>query len=215
MFKNVLKFIYWFVLKQSNFSQSNEEQILSTIFSNTRKGFYIDVGCHHPKRFSNTAKLYKDGWNGINIDANFKNIKLFEFFRKRDYNIRALVSETNTVLNYYYFNDSALNGCLTKPRVESLKRDNYKVINTEKILTKRLDEIISECGVNINQIDLLDIDVEGHDLQVLKSINLNLYDVRVILIETGDQENQIIEYLLQYNYHLYKRVDRNRFFLKK
>ena len=123
MIKEILVFCYWFFLKKSNFSQANEEQTLSTIFSNTRKGFYIDVGCHHPKRFSNTAKLYKDGWNGINIDANFKNIKLFEFFRKRDYNIRALVSETNTVLNYYYFNDSALNGCLTKPRVESLKRD--------------------------------------------------------------------------------------------
>jgi FkbM family methyltransferase len=215
MFKKALKFFYWFGFKQSNFSQSNEEEILNKIFSNTRKGFYVDVGCHHPKRFSNTAKLYRDGWNGINIDANPKNIKLFKFFRRRDYNIRALVSDLNTTLDYYYFNDSALNGCLTISRVESLKNDNYKVLKIEKISTKRLDQIISESGVNINQIDLLDIDVEGHDLQVLKSINLNLYDIRVILIETDDQENQIIEYLLHYNYHLYKRVDRNCFFLKK
>ena len=214
MFKKVLKFIYWFVLKQSNFSQSNEEEILLNLFKDKKHGFYIDVGSHHPKRFSNTALLYQKGWNGINIDANSENLKLFKFFRKRDYNIRALVSDLNTIVEYYYFNDSALNGCLTKPRVESLKRDNYKVIKTEKILTKRLDEIISESGVNINQIDLLDIDVEGYDFQVLKSIDLSLFNVRVILIETGNKENEIAKYLLKYNYSFYKKIDRNSFFLK-
>ena len=56
---------------------------------------------------------------------------------------------------------------------------------------------------------------QSNEEQVLQSINLDLYDVRVILIETGDQENNIIEYLLKFNYHLHTRVDRNCIFLKK
>ena len=215
MIKSVLRFFYWHIYKQDNFSQGNEEQVLQSIFSKTKNGFYVDVGCHHPKRFSNTALLYKQGWKGINIDANSKNLKLFNFFRKRDFNIRALVSKSKTILDYYYFNDSALNGCLSKSKIDILLNENYKIINTEKISTRRLDDIISEFKVNNNKIDLLDIDVEGHDFQVLQSIDLDLYDVRVILIETGEQENAIIEYLFKFNYFLHTRVDRNCIFLKK
>ena len=210
----LLKFIYWFFLKRSNFSQNDEEIVLSELFSGVTKGFYIDVGCHHPRRFSNTALLYKNGWNGINIDASAKNLKLFNVFRKRDKNINALISEKSENLKFYHFNDRALNGILSQLKVNSLKDVGYKVINEEFINTQRLDDILVSCKVTNKTIDLLDIDVEGYDFQVLKSIDLNLFNVKVILIETSENENSIIKYLSSFNYNIYKKVDRNIFFLK-
>lgn len=214
MIRNFIKFIYWFLLKNSNFSQNDEELILKDIFSSVNYGFYIDVGCHHPRRFSNTALLYKNGWKGINIDASSKNLKLFNVFRKRDKNINALISEKPEKLKYYYFDDSALNGILSFSKVNSLKDLGYKVISEEYIVSQRLDDIITNFEVPNKRIDFLDIDVEGYDFQVLKSIELSLFDVRVILIETGDKENEIAKYLLKYNYSFYKKTDRNSFFLK-
>ena len=214
MFKNFFKFLYWFYFKKSNFSQSNEEIILNKLFLGIKNGFYIDVGCHHPRRFSNTALLYKNGWNGINIDASAKNLELFNVFRKRDININALISEKSEKLKFYYFNESALNGILSQSKVDSLKDLGYKVINEEFITTQRLDDILVTCKVPNKTIDLLDIDVEGYDFQVLKSIDLNLFHVKVILIETGENENLIIKYLSNYNYNIYKKIDRNVFFLK-
>jgi len=214
MYKTIARFIYWFFLKRSNFSQNDEEEVLRDFFSDINDGFYIDVGCHHPRRFSNTALLYKNGWNGINIDASAKNLKLFNVFRKRDKNICALISEKPEKLKYYYFDDSALNGILSASKVNSLEDLGYKVIGEEYILTQRLDDIIANFEVPNNKIDLLDIDVEGYDFQVLKSIDLNLFDVRVILIETGNKDCEIAEYLLNYNYSFYKKIDRNSFFLK-
>ena len=214
MFKNFLKFLYWFYFKKSNFSQSNEEIILNKLFSGIKNGFYIDVGCHHPRRFSNTALLYKNGWNGINIDASAKNLKLFNVFRKRDKNVNALISEKLENLKFYYFNDSALNGILSSSKVDSLKDLGYKVINEEFINTHRLDDILASCRVPNKTIDLLDIDVEGYDFQVLKSIDLNLFNVKVILIETGENENAIIKYLSSFNYNIYKKIDRNIIFKK-
>mgnify|MGYP001328617259 FL=1 len=214
MFKNFFKFLYWFYFKKSNFSQSNEEIILNKLFLGIKNGFYIDVGCHHPRRFSNTALLYKNGWNGINIDASAKNLELFNVFRKRDININALISEKSEKLKFYYFNESALNGILSQSKVDSLKDLGYKVINEEFITTQRLDDILVTCKVPNKTIDLLDIDVEGYDFQVLKSIDLNLFHVKVILIETGENENSIIKYLSNYNYNIYKKIDRNVFFLK-
>lgn len=200
--------------KKTNFSQSGEDTVLSEVFSGLKKDFYIDVGCHHPLRFSNTALLYKNGWNGINKDASAKNLKLFNVFRKRDKNICALISEKPEKLKYYYFDDSALNGILSSSKVDSLKDLGYKVINEEFINTQRLDDILVTCKVPNKTIDFLDIDVEGYDFQALKSIDLNLFNVKVILIETGENENSIIKYLSNHNYNIYKKIDRNVFFLK-
>lgn len=89
-----------------------------------------------------------------------------------------------------------------------------KVIYEQYIVTHRLDNIITTFEIKNNRTDHLNADVEGYDLQVLKSIDLSLFDVRVILIETGDNENEIAKYLLKYNYSFYKKIDRNSFFLK-
>jgi len=45
----------------------NGEDILLTeyLFKNKKDGFYVDVGCFHPKLTSNTYLLYKRGWRGM------------------------------------------------------------------------------------------------------------------------------------------------------
>jgi hypothetical protein len=32
-------------------------------------GRYLDIGAHHPSRFSVTRHLYQRGWDGINVEA--------------------------------------------------------------------------------------------------------------------------------------------------
>jgi FkbM family methyltransferase len=212
--KFIATFFYWFYYKNNKFSQGNEESILNKIFNAKEKGFYVDVGCHHPKRFSNTALLYKKGWHGINIDADYKNLKLFKFFRKRDININALVSSNNFISTFHFFNESALNGIYGMDRVESLVQQGYKHLKSEKINTISLNQILSNSKIDSNFIDLLDIDVEGHDFEVLKSIDLNKYEVKVILIEIGDNKNEITDYLASFNYKPFKMEDRNYFYMR-
>lgn len=44
------------------YSQEGEDMILSYIFTQKdTTGFYVDVGAHHPKRFSNTYFFYEKG----------------------------------------------------------------------------------------------------------------------------------------------------------
>jgi hypothetical protein len=212
--RSFFTFLYWVIFKSSKYSQSNEEELLLDIFKEKPYGFYVDLGCHHPMRFSNTAMLYKIGWRGINIDANKSNIKLFNVFRRRDINISALVSEHIEKHKYYYFKDGALNGILSNSRVEFLESLNYVNIRSENILTTTLNDLLSNYDIPNKAIDLLNIDIEGHDFQALKSIDLNYYNVKVILIETGQDHNDIKRYLDKFNYRLHKKVDRNSFFIK-
>ena len=72
-----------------NYSQFGEQFYLERVFANRNEGFYVDVGAHHPFRFSNTYWAYLKGWHGINIDPNSEAIELFDVFRKRDYNLKS------------------------------------------------------------------------------------------------------------------------------
>src|SRR6186713_1276577 len=70
-----------------SYSQEGEDLILKRFFSEKSGGFYVDVGAHHPKRFSNTYMFYKEGWSGINIDAMPGSMKLFNKVRSKDINL--------------------------------------------------------------------------------------------------------------------------------
>ena len=64
--------------------KDNHILFLKDYFKEKRNGFYIDVGCYHPIRLSNTKFLYDKGWWGINIDISKKSIDLFKIARKKD-----------------------------------------------------------------------------------------------------------------------------------
>ena len=80
-----------FFFKKSQ-SQFGEDIKILELFSKSKKGTYLDLGCFHPIRQNNTYLLYKLGWNGINIDLNPLSIDLFNVARPNDINICAAVS---------------------------------------------------------------------------------------------------------------------------
>ena len=99
-----------FFNKKEYFSFSGVDIILEKIFKNQNKGIYIDVGCQHPIKNSNTYLLYKKGWEGINVDLDKDNIDLFNASRSKDYNFnKALSSCVNDVDLYFYHKKSPIN----------------------------------------------------------------------------------------------------------
>lgn len=68
----------------------------------TDMGSYIDIGAHHPSRFSNTRHPYERGWRGINIDADEELLASFLTERHLDINICAAIgSQKSYVLNVF------------------------------------------------------------------------------------------------------------------
>lgn len=196
-----------------SYSQEGEDMILRRLFEKQQTGFYIDVGAHHPKRFSNTYFFYKKGWNGINIDAMPGSMKLFNKIRPRDINIEKPISDTKQVLTYYAFNEPALNGFskeLSEKRAD--QENNYHIIFKKDIETVTLEEILDENLPQNQQIDFLSIDVEGLDFMVLKSNNFEKYKPKVILIEILEsslndiEKNDISRYLKEFNYSIYAKA---------
>ncbi len=203
-----------------SYSQEGEDMILARLFENQQNGFYIDVGAHHPQRFSNTYFFYKKGWRGINVDAMLGSMKLFNKIRSRDINIERPVSDKKEILTYYAFNEPALNGFSKKLSEKRNDRVNYFIQFTKDIETVTLEEILDENLPKNQTIDFLSIDVEGFDFKVLKSNNFNKYKPKVILIESlgnhlKDIENdEIYRYLKQINYLLLAKTIYTNIFIK-
>lgn len=195
-----------------SYSQEGEDMILNRIFENKQNGFYIDVGAHHPKRFSNTYFFYKKGWKGINIDAMPESMDIFNKVRPRDINVEQPISDHQQTLTYYAFNEPALNGFSKRLSDSRDGMMNYNVIFTKDLVTKTLDSVLETYLPNeTNEIDFLTIDVEGLDFQVLKSINLAKYKPKVILVEilggslSELDDNEITHYLEMHKYKMYAK----------
>ena len=201
------------------YSQEGEDAILNRIFEEQKSGYYVDVGAHHPKRFSNTYFFYKKGWSGINIDAAPGSMNDFKIYRKRDINIEAAISDKTEKCTYHMFNDGALNTLdakiAQKIDAENSQLNIIKKINLE---TKQLSQILDLHLPQNQQIDFLSVDVEGLDLQVLKSNNWNLFKPKIILVESHDfsfensDQNETFQYLKSLGYHFFAKTVSTVFF---
>lgn len=195
-----------------SYSQEGEDMILRRIFERQSTGFYVDVGAHHPKRFSNTYYFYRKGWNGINIDAMPGSMIPFESMRSRDINIEKPISSKKQVLTYYAFNEPALNGFSKEISEARDGLNNYKIEFTKDIETSTLEEVLDENLPSNQVIDFLSIDVEGLDFDVIKSMNIKKYRPRVILVEvlgsslSDLQQDSIYKFLIDEDYALYAKA---------
>jgi FkbM family methyltransferase len=169
-----------------SFSQEGEDVVLEELagYKNTLSGIYIDVGAHHPWRFSNTAMFYLRGWNGINIDANPGTKRLFDKERGMDTNIECAVGSEETLKTYYVYNDSALNG-IDRDRSAELAQTSFRLLETKPVKTQRLEAILDQHVKTLPSVNFLSVDVEGYDLEVLKSNNWNKYPFAWVMAECG------------------------------
>ncbi|MEI8061183.1 MAG: FkbM family methyltransferase [Candidatus Berkelbacteria bacterium] len=165
------------------YSQEGEDAILARFFDSSYKGFFVDIGAHHPKRFSNTYHFYKKGWRGINIDAMPGSMKLFNKLRPRDINLEVAVSDKSQKLTYYAFKESALNGFSEELSLLRNKKQNCELLFKKDLKTVALAKVLDQNLPKGQKIDFMTVDVEGLDLEVLKSNNWKKYSPDYILIE--------------------------------
>ena len=89
------------------------------------------------------------------------------------------------------------------------KRKLFKKIHEVKAFT--LPEII-DYNLSSNEIDFLSIDIEGNDLDILKSLDLNRYKIKAVCVEHNFRQgsDEIIEFMYKNGYDLvYSEFSKN------
>ena len=196
-----------FFFRKKTYSMNGEDIYVNSFFKK-KSGFYVDVGAYHPLELNNTYLLYKKKWNGINIDINLLSIDYFNFLRPDDLNINVGVSNKNKTKTLYYQKSKSPLNTLNFKQAKKIFSNKFK---KKKIRTRTLTNIIDNTKYNGKKIDFLNIDAEGNDFEVLKSLNFNKYKPKLICIELIDHLNpnkkiikrhKIYKYLVKRNYKL-------------
>jgi len=214
-------FYKWDDYYQKSWGQEGEDLLLARFFGEKNDGFYVDIGAHHPQRFSNTNYFYNKGWRGINIDAMPDSMRLFNRQRYRDINIEKPVSNDKQILTYYCFNESALNSFSKELSEERNGKGEWRLLYTKEIETVTLVELLDQNLPQGQEIDFLTIDVEGFDYEVLKSNNYKKYKPTLILVEILDSSieevanNPIAKFLESQGYVIYAKTINTVFFIDK
>ncbi len=186
----ILKEIYYRKYSKRSYSFNNVDLVINYLLKNIKKGIYVDVGCNHPIKYNNTYLLYKRGWSGINIDLDNASIKLFKKYRKRDYNLAAIISNNEEIKKTYIYHDRSAINTLEKDLVNLKKNKPEKIIEAK---STTLNKVIDSSPFNNKKINLLTIDIEGHEFPALENFKFSKYEVDVVVVELLDKKVEKME----------------------
>lgn len=170
-----------------SWSQDGEDLILREL--GRVPSIYVDVGAHHPTRFSVTRHLYDSGWHGVNIDASPGFSALFNAARPRDTNVESLVGEPGE-REFFRFADPAYS-TLDSEAAEQLIARGVELVDQEVLTVRSLSEILHGC-LTPQALGLLSIDVEGADLEVLTSHDFEAFPPDRVLVECPESAEEIV-----------------------
>jgi len=157
-----------------SFSQSGEDMVIRSLNRSKRNGFFVDIGAHHPMRFSNTFYFYLEGWTGINVDPIPGVMNIFNKLRPDDINLEIAVGESG-VSEFYQFEEGAYNTFDFKIAQKMILEKVSPLLKIHKIKKFPLKEILDKHVPTNKAIDLLTIDAEGLDVEILSTNNWDKY----------------------------------------
>tara|TARA_Y100000591_G_scaffold330361_1_gene361185 strand:+ start:350 stop:1102 length:753 start_codon:yes stop_codon:yes gene_type:complete len=205
---------------KTTFAQQGEDLILERIIQNllgwdlNEKRFYVDIGAYHPILNSVTYNLYKREWRGIVFDPYKKSKTLFEKYRPEDIFINAVVGEKdNTEVDFFFSKKRDFSMESTKyPK----KNKNYEVQKLKQVnITNELERN------SITNFEVINIDAEGAEYEILKTIDFNKYRPSVVIVEIKCENinealnSNITKLLFNEGYELHAVAVLSYFFVRK
>lgn len=206
-----------------SYSQSGEDIIIEYLFRLRKidKPAYLDIGAYHPVAANNTYKFFLKGSKGVNIDANPAAIENFTLTRPTDINLNIGIGKSEGEFDFYIMEDAALNTFSLEEKT-SLEKMGNRLKEVKKIKMLPVNKVLREYFDNISP-DLISIDAEGVDFDIVKSLDFNKYDPKVICIEsinytpdgTGTKRLDLCKFIEQVGYFEYANTNINSIFVNK
>lgn len=209
---------------KKSFSQCGEDIIVKYIFDalGIINPSYIDIGAHHPFQHSNTALFHLLGSKGVNIEPDPDLFEKFPENRPGDLNLNYGIAKEENELDFFVMKNRTLNTFSRSKAEEYKSEQGIPVSFVKKIPVFPLAKIVESYG-NGGFWDFLSIDVEGFELEILKSHDWEKSSPKVICCETlsfsnfgkGVKEQSLIDFIASKGYMVYADTNVNTIFVLK
>lgn len=204
-----------------SYSQQGEDLALQRIFEGVARGFYVDIGAFHPKQYSNTLNFYNKGWKGLNVEPNKNNFLHFSSMRPNDINVNCGIGTSKDSMTYYEFSSPELNTFNQAHKEHWQRQQGFNLVGESQVVIQTLKDLLDQNLPAGTNIDFLTIDVEGQDLDVLKSNEWEIYRPRIIVVEESFYElsslesSEIYKFLRTKHYRLISITGGSTFYLNE
>lgn len=164
-------------------SQYNQDFLIkNTFFKDVNEWFFCDIWWNHPVNINNTLYFEENWWDWIAFDPLPGMKKLWDEKRKAKLYQYAVSNkswkETFTVVKNVTWWEDMLSF------IKDTNKANYNY-KTEDIEVEKIKLVDFFEKNNILDIDFMSIDVEWHELNVIKWIDFKKVNINVILIENN------------------------------
>ena len=197
---------------RKSWSQCGEDLILRYLFDllQIARPSYIDIGAHHPYYYNNTYLFYRQGARGVNVEPDPSLHTGLRRGRPRDVNLNIGIGPREAELDFYVMSTRTLNTFSASEARKYVEQHGLRIVDTRRI---RVQTFAQAVDAHLGRApDLVSLDVEGLDLDILRSIDFSRYRPHVFCVETisyaagdgsGVKSPEIHALMLQNGYRLY------------
>jgi len=197
-------------MRHSCDSETEEKQLVLKFFGPQRGGIFVEVGANDPVAGSQTWLLEQNGWRGVLVEPQSSHYEKLCALRKNSQVFRVACSapgqegEMDLLL-------ADENGSSTLRR----QRDTHgtRFVGAERVQVTTLDRVLQSAG--LTRMDFLSLDVEGHEIEVLRGLDFEKFRPALILIEDGARDLNRHRFLRARGYKLVKRTCLNNWYVPR
>lgn len=190
------------------FSQDGQDKFIANLFNNKSEGYFLDIGAYDGIDFSNTLYLEKKlAWKGICIEPNpvvFEQLKV----NRNCICLNCCVGNANGIFKFLSVSGYGimLSGLMDMFDQKHLLRidqgikehgGSKEILDVPVLPLKNIFETYI-----ITTIDYCNIDVEGGEMSVLKSIDFSKVRIKVFTIENNYGSKHVRRFLKPLGYKL-------------
>jgi FkbM family methyltransferase len=206
-----------------SYAQCGEDLIIQYVFDalGRHKIRYLDIGAHHPSYLSNTYYFYLRGHRGVCVEPDVSLLQAFHNVRPDDVLLNAGIAPQNGEADFFVMTTPTLNTFSRPEAARFASYGNQKIERVERIAIRNINDVIAE---NFDAPpDLMSLDVEGLDIDILRSLDFSRYAPDVCCIETlsytEDKSErkltEIIDLMLAQDYFVYADTYVNSIFVRR
>jgi FkbM family methyltransferase len=203
-----------------SWSQHGEDVLIDRLLGHPRAGFYVDVGAYDPTRFSNTARFYRRGWRGINVEPNPARFRRVAAARPRDVNLNLGLGREAGERPFYLLEPETLSTFSADEASGFVAQGAARLLEETTLPIETLAAIMRAHDAPAAP-EFLSVDVEGLELEVLEGGDWDRYRPRVVCVEAvaygsrpGPPEGPVHEFLVEAGYRVAHTTALNRLYVR-
>ncbi|GHV16440.1 hypothetical protein AGMMS49938_16440 [Fibrobacterales bacterium] len=171
-------------------AQCAQDIIAYLFFKGKNRGFYIEIGANDGYTGSTTFWAEQLGWNGICVEPERKIFKELKMNRLCNLYNFAISDENRNGVEFINFpkrtSRSGISETMSKKQIDEAR--SYSYMSTITVDTLTFNDMMKDFP-DIRHVDFLSIDTEGHEMNVIQSIDFDKYSFGLISIETGESSD--------------------------